>query len=1005
MCTSQYFGLNPETYQLQWQIRKNSRTKGLCNRTYTSGRHDILPQFESPEPDRSVMSSCEYIHYRDIIIPHVAHDMESLEFAQNFPVEDTDVFAVTYPKSGTSWMQEILPLVLNGGDLTPIHTIPNWDRVPWLEEKRLAVVVDKMTSPRAMVSHFPYHLMPPSFHASKAKVIYVMRNPKDVLVSSYYFHQMASFLHDPGTFDEFMADFLEGKVLFGKWTDHVKGWKNAELGDRIMFITYEDMSQDLPAALRRMSDFLGRNLSAEVIQKIAEHCSFKAMKGNDMSNFKLVPKELMDSDKSPFLRKDAKMEIITSKQDVLVGEEILLLCKAGGDGDITWKKDDEEIYDEDKVSKVDETSSKLYIKNAAMEDAGRYICLCEFDSGHSDNTAKQLYVYEGPSFGQTSTYHEFLEGTDGAVPCVVTGQPAVEVHWIRDKQAIPANEGMRVRQLVDNTVIIEKVKREDAGIYLCRAQIRGRPIYQELSISVVVNAPPTVQLKQEEKTVLAGPQTHVTFLCLVDGLPKPSINWTMPMRFDPSHHLFNSDRSQLTIKSVARADYGEYICTAINKISESSATIMLHVFEAPEVFVSAEQQSVLLNERVSVSCNVSGHPHPQLHWLNKHNGQTLDSTSGRVHVADGALVIEEMMPSDGGLYSCMAVSPSGNASRDVAIYTQPGLPLYLSVLPGPTSVIFSLKTLPINGGTPVTSFVLQWRRCPAEQWEEITIPSSDPLSITGLEPYTMYTVRMAALNAVGVGQFSDTSAVRTRAKLSQSKHDELIFEHECVVTSSFLPLCLLMAGEPDRPILSVDKMKVEKNSFSVPLKLMNNGGSPLQQYKLKYRQDKEGTKWEETQLPSDANFISLEDLSFSLGYQLEVTAVNANGSSLPAMLNFTIGEQPVSSRKMTKGSVAAIVIVIFLLVFFVVDLTCCYRNHCGLLMYIAVKVFGKKIPGMKMLEEVEGTTNGELKAKEGSIQMAGVPAKEGGQLTEVTCDKVSLTKHEKMQPGRDVPNA
>ncbi|XP_070822534.1 sulfotransferase family 2, cytosolic sulfotransferase 3 isoform X2 [Chaetodon trifascialis] len=249
------------------------------------------------------MSSCEYIQYRGIDLPPVAHSMESLEYAQNFSVEDTDVFAVTYPKSGTIWMQEILPLVLNGGDLTPIHTIPNWDRVPWLEEKRLAMVVDQLTSPRALVTHFPYHLMPPSFHASKAKVVYVMRNPKDVMVSSYYFHQMAGFLNDPGTFDEFMAKFLEGKVLFGKWTDHVKSWRHTELGDRIMYITYEEMVQDLPAALRSLSDFLGSNLSEEVIQKIAEHCSFKTMKVNSMSNFSLVPKVLMDSDKSPFLRK------------------------------------------------------------------------------------------------------------------------------------------------------------------------------------------------------------------------------------------------------------------------------------------------------------------------------------------------------------------------------------------------------------------------------------------------------------------------------------------------------------------------------------------------------------------------------------------------------------------------------------------------------------------------------------------------------------------------------
>lgn len=74
-------------------------------------------------------------------------------------------------------MQEILPLVLNGGDLTPLQTIANWDRVPWLEEKRLALVVDQLPNPRAMVTHFPYHLMPPSLHTSRAKVSFLHSHP------------------------------------------------------------------------------------------------------------------------------------------------------------------------------------------------------------------------------------------------------------------------------------------------------------------------------------------------------------------------------------------------------------------------------------------------------------------------------------------------------------------------------------------------------------------------------------------------------------------------------------------------------------------------------------------------------------------------------------------------------------------------------------------------------------------------------------------------------------
>lgn len=77
---------------------------------------------------------------------------------------------LVFCSSGTTWMQEILPLVLNGGDLTPVQTIPNWDRVPWLEETRMALVSERLPSPRALVSHLPYHLMPRSFHSSKAKV-------------------------------------------------------------------------------------------------------------------------------------------------------------------------------------------------------------------------------------------------------------------------------------------------------------------------------------------------------------------------------------------------------------------------------------------------------------------------------------------------------------------------------------------------------------------------------------------------------------------------------------------------------------------------------------------------------------------------------------------------------------------------------------------------------------------------------------------------------------------
>ncbi|XP_015804707.1 sulfotransferase 2B1 [Nothobranchius furzeri] len=250
------------------------------------------------------MSSFEktYLQYQGIPLPRAIYS-DDFKFVEEFKFRDDDVLAVTYPKSGTVWMQYILPLVLNDGDMRAVQTTTNWRRAPWLEVKRTAPIVDQLTPPRVLVTHFPYNLMPPSLHTSKTKVIYVMRDPKDVLVSSFYYHQMANFLEDPGTFDEFMKKFLEGRVQYGKWTNHVKGWRHTELGDRIMYITYEEMVQDLPASVRRISDFLCCNVSDDVIHNIAEQSSFMSMKSKDMSNVSHAPKEYLDSTKSTFLRK------------------------------------------------------------------------------------------------------------------------------------------------------------------------------------------------------------------------------------------------------------------------------------------------------------------------------------------------------------------------------------------------------------------------------------------------------------------------------------------------------------------------------------------------------------------------------------------------------------------------------------------------------------------------------------------------------------------------------
>lgn len=244
-----------------------------------------------------------YTMYKGVYVPSSLHPPQSLRYYEEFSFRPDDILIVTYPKSGTTWMQEVVPLIMSGGDPASVETLPNWDRVPWLEEHRSPVLnLEQRPSPRMFSTHFHYSMMPPSFFEIKPKVIYVMRNPKDVFTSAFHYYGITSFMVNPGPQGEFLHKFLDGKVIFGSWFDHVKGWLNADDKERIMYIAYEEM-MDLKGSVARLSQFLEKPLDAEVIETIAERCLFKNMKKNKMSNYSAVPREFMDQTKSEFLRK------------------------------------------------------------------------------------------------------------------------------------------------------------------------------------------------------------------------------------------------------------------------------------------------------------------------------------------------------------------------------------------------------------------------------------------------------------------------------------------------------------------------------------------------------------------------------------------------------------------------------------------------------------------------------------------------------------------------------
>ncbi|KAM4651436.1 sulfotransferase 2B1-like isoform 1-T3 [Discoglossus pictus] len=246
----------------------------------------------------------EYFQHKGINFASLTYSEERLNFLENeFQVQDDDVFNVTFPKSGTNWMMEILSLIRRNGDPTWCHEVPIWERIPWFEASGDGVkLVDSHTPPRFFSSHLPIQFFPKSFFTSKAKVIYTARNPKDVLVSLYHFAHMAYVIKKPHSLDEFIEDFLQGTVPFGSWFDHIKGWLQLKDSSNFLFITYEELKQDHRATVLKICKFLGKDLSKEAIDLVVEHSSFSSMKQNKMSNQSQVPDHVMNK-KNNFMRK------------------------------------------------------------------------------------------------------------------------------------------------------------------------------------------------------------------------------------------------------------------------------------------------------------------------------------------------------------------------------------------------------------------------------------------------------------------------------------------------------------------------------------------------------------------------------------------------------------------------------------------------------------------------------------------------------------------------------
>ncbi|CAN8000450.1 unnamed protein product [Ixodes hexagonus] len=226
------------------------------------------------------MDNDVYRNVNGLYVSRFFHEQNLLS-AMSYKPLSGDVFIVSYPKCGTTWMQHIVYNIYSGG-IPPKDMKEFMTRTPFLELLG-AEALTHMPKPGAIKTHLPFKLQP---YSPKAKYIYVTRNPFDCCVSFYHHTKgFPAYEFENNSFDDFFEMFVKGEVDFGDYFDHQLSWYEHINDDNVLFVTYEDLKKDARSGILRIADFLGEEYgkrlreNADVLDTVVKVTSIEFMKG------------------------------------------------------------------------------------------------------------------------------------------------------------------------------------------------------------------------------------------------------------------------------------------------------------------------------------------------------------------------------------------------------------------------------------------------------------------------------------------------------------------------------------------------------------------------------------------------------------------------------------------------------------------------------------------------------------------------------------------------------